>query len=411
MGGVKTDINRPIFPSVGGSPDAQRLVTAVNEVMTALLTSGALLGRVPPGEILRPKNGQVSLAWGQQNRVDVGASTGLAKLPAIRPELIGQPLYLSKLSPSGVVSVKASGKAADGVSTPLVDGSPTGIQRRAAGLSAFMTDGQNWYSTLSADSAAAGGVSPASASGAVGVIQLHDTTYNPVGLWQFQGDLNDSSGHGFSASVDAGELGYEVMAQRLLGARFNGLRLSGPSATLLALRNDMTIEFFGSFEDQGPVGSFAAVPAAGTTGIAISYTGGTSDVASDVNYLYQISFPDVRRIQWFSEHDVGVNDTFVPSQMVMPPPGQLFHCAAVRQNSRVQFYLNGAPYGTLSPSLFAPTDGANSRLWFGGVSGTGTPTVGNNFSLASVKLIATGLNADAVRGEYNRTLGPYLGVY
>lgn len=408
-GGVKTGINRPIFPTLSGDAENQRLLASVNEVVTAMLSSGALLSRVPPGEILRPQNGTMSLAWGSQNRVDVGASTGVAQLPAIRPELIGQPLYMSKVSPSGVVTVKASGKAADGRSTPLVDGSPTGIQRRAVGLSALQTDGQNWYSTFSVDAAAP--VAAASSSGAVGAIQLHDASFGAVGLWQFQGDLLDSSGNGFHATVDQGPLEFEPVAQRTLGVNFNGLRLVGPNATALRMLGDMTLEFFGVMKDAGPVGSGMAISNAATTGIVMSYTGGIDDGASNINYLYQVAFPDVRRLQWFSEHGVGVNDVFTPTNMVMPPPGQIFHCAAVRQSSRVQFYVNGAPYGTLSPSMFAPTDGVNSRLWFGGVSGTGIPTTGNNFALASVKLVPTALNAAAVKGEYNRTLGPYLGYF
>lgn len=405
-GGVQSGVKRPIFPTLGGDPNSQRMLASLNEVVSALLNSGAVLGRIPPGEVLRPKSGKLSLAWGIQNRVDVGVSTGVAQLPAIRPELIGIPLYLNKVTPTGTVTIKPSGKATDRIGDPLIDGAAS-ITRTTPGLTTFMTDGQNWYSS----NASAQSSSVSSATGGVGEIQLHDTTYSPVGLWQFQGDLTDSSGNGHNLAVDAGAADFETMQQRTLGVRFNNLRLVGPNATLLAMRGDMTAEFFGSFEDQGPVGTMLHPPNAATTGIVMSYTGGIDDGGSNINYLYQIAFPDVRRVQWFSEHSTGINDTYVPTQLVMPPPGALFHCAAVRKDSRVQFYLNGKPYGTLSPSLFAPTDGVNSRLWFGGVSGTGIPTTGNNFSLASVKLIATSLSAAAVRGEYNRTLGPFLGQY
>lgn len=378
-------------------------IRRLGEQVRAFLRSSEFLRRLLPGDVKRATTGvAVQLAWEEINRVELTGNSPV-KLPAVRPEMIGRPLYMAKRTGTGIASVMGSADA------PLVDGSASGVARQAVGMSAFVTDGEQWFSmppVASGSSAAAS----SSASG-VGEIQLHDTTYSPVGLWQFQNSLNDSSGNNFHAAVDAGAAEYSVITQRLMGCRFNGLRLIGPNATLLALRSDMTVEFIGAFEDQGPVGSLLSPPGACTTGIALSYTGGIDDGASNINYLYQVAFPDVRRIQWFSEHDVGVNDTYTPSGLVLPTPGVPFHCAASRINSRVQFYVNGKPYGTLSPSLFAPTDGVTSRLWFGGVSGTGIPTTGNNFSLASVKIIPTGLDAAAVRGEYNRTLGPFLGAY
>lgn len=132
-------IDRPNFPTKADTPDAQRLLSAINEVVTALLNSGVLLSRATVGDQLRLKNGAVTLAWGSLNRVDVGTATGVAFLPALRPELIGVPLYMTKASPSGTVQVRPSGVG-------LVNGF-SGITKQAAGLSVLVNDGANWWAT------------------------------------------------------------------------------------------------------------------------------------------------------------------------------------------------------------------------------------------------------------------------
>lgn len=136
-------INRPSFPTSSDTPDGQRLLASVNELTTALLNSGAVLSRATPGAVLRSKVSTglvtpVNLAWGSENRVDVGISTGVAFLPTIRPEFIGTPLYMVKASPSGTVQVRPSGAGS------LVN-SFSGITKQAAGLSMFLTDGTNWW--------------------------------------------------------------------------------------------------------------------------------------------------------------------------------------------------------------------------------------------------------------------------
>jgi len=138
-------INRPNFPTSSDTPDGQRLLAAVNELTTALLSSGVLLSRATPGDVLRSRVSTgivapVNLAWGSENRVDVGMGTGVAFLPSIRPEFIGTPLYMTKASPSGTVQIRPSGAGS------LVN-CFSGITKQAAGLSTFLTDGTNWWGT------------------------------------------------------------------------------------------------------------------------------------------------------------------------------------------------------------------------------------------------------------------------
>ncbi len=134
-----TGIQRPVFPTLGSDPESQRLLAAVNELATQMLNSGALLSRVPPGPMLRPANGVLSLTWDTQNRVDVGVATGVAILPAIRAEFVGRPLYLTKASPSGTLVVKPAGGSGHRIN------SFSGITKQAAGLSTLMNDGADWW--------------------------------------------------------------------------------------------------------------------------------------------------------------------------------------------------------------------------------------------------------------------------
>lgn len=387
---------------VSGSDDQS--LRRLGEQVRRALQDDDFLSRMKPGKIISCATGSLhSLSWSTMNRV-LMTGNGTLQLPPIEPAWIGKPLYVSKQTGTGIATVIGAGQP-----RARVDSSATGVQLSTAGLRAFMTDGSAWYSEATA-AATSVSSSPSVGTG-IGEIQLHDLTYNPILLLQFQNLLTDSSGNGFDVAVDAGQAEFATITQRLQGIRFNGLRLVGPNATLLAQRGDMTVEFMAAFEDAGPVGSLFSPPLAIQTGIAISYTGGADDTGSGVNYLYQLGFPDVRRVQWFSEHGVGVNDVYNPSGLTLPLPGNPFHLAASRINSRVQFYLNGKPYGTLSPSMFAPTDGIQSRLWLGGTAGTGPFTTGNGFTIASMKVVATGLDATAIRGEYNRTLGPFLGTF
>lgn len=138
-------INRPSFPTVGSDPQSQRTLTAVNELTTALLSSGVVLSRVDPGGIARPSVatgsvGVLGLEWDSQNRVDVGTVTGIALLPSIKPAFVGRPLYMTKASPSGTVQVRPSGAG-------VLINSFSGITKQTAGLSVFLTDGTGWWAT------------------------------------------------------------------------------------------------------------------------------------------------------------------------------------------------------------------------------------------------------------------------
>lgn len=243
-----------------------------------------------------------------------------------------------------------------------------------------------------------------SIGGAVGEIALHDTTHAPVGLWQFQGSLADASGNGFTLSVDAGSAEYSAFAQRILGVRLNGLRLKRAHEALLTIPGDMTIGMFCLFEEQpepSVVGQATAL---------VTYTGGTSDASADYNYQYQldITVTPGRLMRWFSEHGVGVNDSYTLASH-LPAPGVPFHLMATRTANVVQFYLNGTTFGAASAALTTPDGGTLTELYVGGTGGVGTLSTISSTLMASLIIIPSALTAAQVKTEYNRTMGPFLG--
>lgn len=242
----------------------------------------------------------------------------------------------------------------------------------------------------------------AGATGAAAAIGLHDTTHSPVGLWQFNGTLADTSGNGYDLSVDTGTVTYAAMVPGLVGVRLSSLRLKAAlAANLLRITGNVTVEVLCQLEAD-TVGS-----AVGTNAF-ISFTGGQDDSSSTLNYLYHLAFNQGRLPQWFSEHGTGVNDVHTITDQALPPLGQLFHFAAVRAFNIVQLYVNGRPFGPPSSVLTEPTDGSASQLWVGGSGGT-SPVLCSDRVIASLKIIPAALSAAQVKAEFNRTAGKFYG--
>ena len=91
-------------------------------------------------------------------------------------------------------------------------------------------------------------------------IYLHDLTYAPVALWQFNGDLTDSSGNGLTLSVEAGTLWYADLARGVKGIYFDGsTRLTrGVWDSVLAISGDLTIEMIVRFQSLSASDSYLA---------------------------------------------------------------------------------------------------------------------------------------------------------
>ncbi|HWA71536.1 MAG TPA: LamG-like jellyroll fold domain-containing protein [Polyangiaceae bacterium] len=231
-----------------------------------------------------------------------------------------------------------------------------------------------------------------------GILQYHDTTHSPVGLWQLNGSLSDSSGNGNTLTVDTGTARYVDIVPGKLAHFFDGsTRLIVSSfVSALAIAGDMTVEFFLQLDSDPTVGpSVFAHDASGET--------------SGANALYSMDFTSStnKTPRWFSEHGSGTDDTFtVSAPSGLPPIHNVGHVAIVRSSNTIQFYWNGRTLGSASSALTTPDGGSSGRLRIGG-------SASNTISrclICSFKIIASALSANDVKAEYNRTLGPLYGI-
>jgi hypothetical protein len=228
-------------------------------------------------------------------------------------------------------------------------------------------------------------------------VRLHDTTHSPIGLWQLQGDLTDSSGNGYTLSLAAGTEQYVPISDTVQGHLFNGatyLRYNTAEAAL-QLTGDMTIELLVEWlVDRPGIGVNT-----GAIGPALVCHGGNGETLA-TNNLYTLGPRPGGGLRWLSESGSGSNAIYDLTGTM--PAHVLHHLAAVRSSNVVTFYWNGAPIGT-SGTLTTPAGGTSGRLCLGNIfdGATEEPTC----TMASVKIIGSALTASQVQAEYERTLG------
>lgn len=228
----------------------------------------------------------------------------------------------------------------------------------------------------------------ASGTSVVGAPSLHTTEHSPVGLWQFNETLADTSGNGFDLSAFAGNTRYVEIVPGLRGLKVlstNKFRQAA-TGTALAIAGDITIEMLlllDSFADGG----------------IVSYDTGSEIQSGNVQYAIALFASD---LQWFHENGAGVDRVYSPNRI--PPMFELCHLAARRQSGVVQFFVNGRPFGAASSALPAPDGGTTSRLYLGFEANTTA-----SYSIASLKVIPSALIDAHIAAEHNRTLGRWHG--
>lgn len=224
-------------------------------------------------------------------------------------------------------------------------------------------------------------------------VQYHDTTYSPVALWQFNGNVNDSSGNGLTLGVSGTSTeSYADLYPGLKGIMFDGNQRVTVNQGLLKITGDMTIEMLLVYNPSSLTASSLIVQ-------------GASGESSGTNYLYSIAINDVSvgGLVWFSESGSGVDSSFTADTVTVPRK-VLCHLAVTRTSNVIQFYLNGVPAGVASSALITPFDG-NSGSFVVGDVGVNAPLCG----IASLKIIASALTSTQILGEYNRTMGRAFG--
>lgn len=221
-------------------------------------------------------------------------------------------------------------------------------------------------------------------------VNYHDTTYSPVGLWNFNNVLTDSSGNGHTLTVDSGTALYTDILPGLRGVYLAGdTRLIYSTAVSpLIIPGDVTLEMLILPLTRTATGKY----------LSCNEDPGNGSIA---NTQYSVGM-NSGSWEWQSQHGTNVNDTYDIDNN--PTLMTLSHIAVTRTSNVVQNYLNGIAWGAASSVLTTPTGGSISKLRLGAF-GVNAPSC----IMASVKIIASALTATQVKGEYNNTLGNFYG--
>lgn len=227
------------------------------------------------------------------------------------------------------------------------------------------------------------------------IIRRHDTTFSPVGLWQLNGTLNDTSGNGFNLTVDTGTARYADMMPGFSSLLVNASRfIYNTTGTSLKISGDMTVECLIRYQTPSPTT---------TVNYLVGYAGGSGSGTQADNIQYAINIPSgLMGFTWTQESGSGSATSYALSTRVLTRT-VVHHFAATRTSNVIQFYLNGRAFGVASSALTTPDGGTTSVFRIGG-DGAQNAITGN---IASLKVIASALSASQIAGEFNLTLGSY----
>jgi hypothetical protein len=208
--------------------------------------------------------------------------------------------------------------------------------------------------------------------------------YDPVALWLFNGNLNDSSGNGLNLSGTV--FGYSDF-----GAILNGTELTySTTESLLQIAGALTIECVASIAIGASIGiiSMAATGESLATNCIYQWTWGVDGTPS----IYWEYGAAATNVTWTG---TGVG-TF----------GYPCHMALTRTNSEpttVTIYINGEQIGNTGSVHTAEGGSAATFRLFS--ANDGSSDVAKGCQASCVKILDKCLTVDEIKAEYNRTLG------
>lgn len=225
-------------------------------------------------------------------------------------------------------------------------------------------------------------------SSSAGSITKFDTTYSPVALYNFEYNLNDSSGNGLTLT------GASTFRENWPGfvALISGVPARSSNDPILTIPGDITIL---------SLLNMSAVPANGQV-LNFSGNGGSENPAD--NFLYTLALPNQDTLQVFSESGGGVDAVFTSTgtSAVLPKLNVPFFVGARRQSNVWTFFVQkNQPFGSSSGVLATPTDGSAAFLKLR--AGTNPPEIG------SVAIYASALTDAQIKERYNTTIGAIAG--
>jgi hypothetical protein len=253
---------------------------------------------------------------------------------------------------------------------------------------------------------------PATAA-AVAPAQLHDLTHSPVGLWQFDNDLLDSSGNGFDLSLD---VGIERYGPSAVPGATQALYCDGVSRFIGANPAPAALRILGSMTTEMLVFSIGKQDLASGRASIVSVEGPFASEAEADNKLwgtFVVTPPQALGSKW--EETAGADQTHL--SLATPPvgghliPNRWHHIAHTRDTSGGvgatigRWYINGQLTDTLS-TMDPPINGANARMYVGQAERGVLETFFGQVS--SLKVIASVLTGPQILAEAQRTLPPDL---
>jgi hypothetical protein len=223
--------------------------------------------------------------------------------------------------------------------------------------------------------------------------QLHDLLHSPVGLWQFDGDLTDSSGNGFDLSLAAGTLRYGPGIRPDLQSLFcdGSTRVSRVTEATLRITGDVTVALL-AHPNEG-------IGGAGETFVTLQKVGEDPEQ----NVLFNLEMLAGNLFHSFFEKGVSFP---VPNTLLTPaPPFSLqpmrWHHLVYTRGSANKLYHDGRVIFDDAGANGNPVNGVESFINIGDDPGGSGGFVGH---ICSVKVVASELTAQEVLAEARRTL-------
>lgn len=248
----------------------------------------------------------------------------------------------------------------------------------------------------------------------------HDLTHSPVALYQFESNLNDSSGNGLHLTNGGTQpTKYGDMTPGMKGVVISNSTTFFERASndpLLTITEAVTIE---------AIINIVNMTADGTIGAYVVSFGGNSGLEVD-NLLYSLfmkstTSPPLPFGIGIPNGDMDMSWEYgaVPTTVTyrdtinFVPRGVPVHIAITRSsgpNPIVRTYISGTLTSTSAAFVGqAATGGTTSRLRIG-IDQTESAQAQFFGIISSVKIIASQLSDSDVKAEYNRTLGLLYGL-
>ena len=226
-----------------------------------------------------------------------------------------------------------------------------------------------------------------------GLIQKLGLEYNPVGLWLFDGNLNDSSGNDFNLSGSPEYTTTEIDKQ--VGAIFGTSAWARPSRdAALAITGAVTIEAVISL-------NFAGL------GMGICVVGANSSSSTDnIAYFALIGSSGEIIMSWETGSSVSQSVSSATGVRAIPQgiPSHLVYTRSAGETANVNLYVNGINVGSGSRTAATGSTSTGCLLRVG-TNSAGLNPIDKGTVFTSLKIIAAELTPQQVVDEYNRVLG------